>query len=184
MRFLIISDLHGSAEAFSEAIEAYKAEHADYFLICGDYLYHGPRNTLPIGYEPKDLAPLLNEYRDVIIGIRGNCDSEVDQMLLDFPIMGDYAIVFNASRRCFLTHGHIYNENRLPPLSKGDVFISGHTHIPLLKQQDGLFFVNPGSTTIPKSLSKPGYAVMDDKHIELKTLSGHETIKSIDLSLS
>ena len=182
MRFLIISDLHGSAEAFQEAIDAFKAEHADYFIICGDYLYHGPRNSLPLGYEPKDLAPLLNDYKEVIIGIRGNCDSEVDQMLIDFPMMADYAIVFHAGRRCFVTHGHIFSEGRLPCLSKGDVFISGHTHVPLLKRQDGLIFVNPGSTTIPKSLSKPGYALMDESHIELKTLSGHETISSLEFT--
>ena len=182
MRFIIISDLHGSAEAFQEATRAFEAEHADYFIICGDYLYHGPRNSLPIGYEPQDLAPLLNEYRDVIIGIRGNCDSEVDQMLIDFPMMSDYAIVFNAGRRCFVTHGHIFYEGNLPFLSAGDVFISGHTHVPLLKCKDELIYVNPGSTTIPKALSKPGYALMDDSHIELKTLSDRKVIQYLELT--
>lgn len=171
MRFLIISDLHGSVEAFQNAVRAFEHEHADYFLIAGDYLYHGPRNQLPIGYEPKDLAPVLNQYRDKIIGIRGNCDSEVDQMLLQFPMMGDYTIVFHAGRRCFLTHGHLFNQHCLPPLSPGDLFISGHTHVPVLHEQDGILFINPGSTTLPKSLSKPGYALLDDTHVELKTLA-------------
>ena len=182
MRFLIISDLHGSAEAFQSALEAFDHEHADLILICGDYLYHGPRNQLPIGYEPKDLVPLLNEHRDHIIGIRGNCDSEVDQMLIQFPIMSDYALLFNAGRRLFLTHGHIYSEDRHPYLSVGDILISGHTHIPVLKRNDdGIICLNPGSTTIPKAMSKPGYAILDDASATLKELNSHRVVASLDL---
>ena len=166
MRFLIISDIHGATEAFQLAIDAFQREHADYFILCGDYLYHGPRNMLPLGYEPANLAPLLNTQKEKILAVRGNCDAEVDQMLLEFPMMSDYLMVFHANRRCVVTHGHL----PLPPLSPGNIVISGHTHVPLLEEHDGIIYVNPGSTTIPKSLSKPGYAVMDEKSITLKTL--------------
>ncbi len=182
MRYLIISDLHGSAEAFQDALEAFEFEHANYIIICGDYLYHGPRNRLPIGYEPKDLAPLLNQHKTKILGVRGNCDCEVDQMLLEFPMMGDYLVVFAEGRRLFITHGHLFDEEHLPPLSNGDIFISGHTHVPRLTTHDGITFVNPGSTTIPKSLSKPGYAIYDGHSIVLKTLVAHETIASLELA--
>lgn len=183
MRFLVLSDLHGSAPAFKDAIQAFNHEQADSFIICGDFLYHGPRNNLPIGYDPKDLVPLLNDYKDKIIAVRGNCDAEVDQMLLQFPLMNDYTMLYNAGRRFFVTHGHLYDEQNLPPLSPGDVFISGHTHVPVLKKNDdGIIFLNPGSTTIPKSLSKPGYALIDDSHIELKTLENFNTIASLELN--
>ena len=174
MRFLIISDIHGATDAFQLAIDAFQREHADYFILCGDYLYHGPRNMLPIGYEPANLAPLMNTMKEKMIAIRGNCDAEVDQMLLDFPIMSDYSTVFHANRRCLVTHGHL----PLPPLSSGDIVISGHTHVPRLEEDNGILYVNPGSTTIPKSLSKPGYAVMDDTSVTLKTLRDGDIVKS------
>ncbi len=177
MRFLIVSDIHGATDAFHLAEEAFNREHADYFVFCGDYLYHGPRNMLPIGYDPADLAPLLNKYKEKILAVRGNCDSEVDQMLLDFPMMSDYTTIFHAGRRCVVTHGHL----PLPPLSQGDIVISGHTHVPLLEEHDGIIHVNPGSTTIPKSLSKPGYAVMDETSIALKTLRDGTIVKMLKL---
>lgn len=181
MRFLIISDLHGSAEAFQAVAEAFAYEDADAMICCGDFLYHGPRNNLPIGYEPKELAPLLNQYKDKIYAVRGNCDAEVDQFLLEFPIMAPYILVCNGASRCFVTHGHLFNEDRMPPLSAGDIFISGHTHVPRLERVDGILYVNPGSTTLPKSLSKPGYGVMDEKTVTLKALCTHDIVKTVDL---
>ena len=129
---------------------------------------------LPIGYDPADLAPLLNTQKEKILAVRGNCDAEVDQMLLEFPMMSDYLMVFHANHRCLVTHGHL----PLPPLSPGDIVISGHTHVPRLEEDNGILYVNPGSTTIPKSLSKPGYAVMDDTSITLKTLREGDIVKS------
>jgi putative phosphoesterase len=181
MKFLVISDIHGAMDAFNLAETAFKNENADYFVCCGDYLYHGPRNMLPIGYDPADLAPVLNRHKDKILAVRGNCDSEVDQMLLDFPMMSNYLIFFSNGRRFFVTHGHLYTDDTLPPLSPGDVVISGHTHVPVLEQRNNLIFLNPGSTTIPKSQSKPGYAIIDDNSIALKNLLDGTEIKRLEL---
>ncbi len=174
MTFFILSDIHGSVPAFEKALAEFRRTDADWLVLCGDYLNHGPRNDLPEGYNPKALAPLINGMKERILAVRGNCDSEVDQMLLEFPCLGDYLVFFAGGRRFFVTHGHLYNDKNLPPLSKGDVFVSGHTHVPVLEQRDGITFVNPGSPAIPKNGSEPGYALVDETGIRLSTLAGKE----------
>jgi putative phosphoesterase len=199
MKFFILSDIHGSTAAFEKAAAAFEKEKADYFLLGGDYLNHGPRNSLPKDYAPDKTAALLNRYADKIIGVRGNCDSEVDQMLLDFPMMGDYALLFMNERRCFLSHGHLYSPETLvkpiTPCPRRSIFISGHTHIPVLEYlfpgeenlsagpsfrapQGGILVINPGSPTFPKGGSEAGYALIGGEFAALKTMDG-KTIREI-----
>ncbi|MGL6130802.1 MAG: phosphodiesterase, partial [Fusobacteriaceae bacterium] len=125
MKIFVISDIHGSLFYLKKALEAFEKEEADYILILGDILYHGPRNQLPKEYNPKDVAEVLNGYKDKIISVRGNCDSEVDQMVIEFPIMSDYSNLFWNGHRIFATHGHHFNIEKLPPLQKGDILIHG-----------------------------------------------------------
>jgi putative phosphoesterase len=202
MKFFILSDIHGSIMAFEKAAAAFEKEKADYLLLGGDYLNHGPRNSLPGDYAPDKTAALLNRYADKIIGVRGNCDSEVDQMLLDFPMMGDYVLLFMNERRCFLSHGHLYSRETLirstapcPRLPEGSIFISGHTHIPVLEYlfprkenlsagpsfgapRGGILLVNPGSPTFPKEGSEAAYALLGGESAALKTMDG-KTIREI-----
>jgi putative phosphoesterase len=187
MKFFIASDLHGAAARTEKTLAAFEAEKADILLLCGDYLNHGPRNGLPEDYAPQKAVPLLNRYAEKIIGVRGNCDSEVDQMLLEFPMMADYAIVFAGGRRCFLTHGHIYSPEALtrregasPRLPEGSIFISGHTHVSVLEYWEDILFLNPGSPVMPKGGTKAGYALLGEKYAALKTLEG-ETVKELGL---
>jgi hypothetical protein len=182
MKFFIISDLHGSAPAFARAAEAFEREKADYLVLCGDYLNHGPRNPIPDGYDPQSLAEHINRYADRVLGVRGNCDSEIDQMLLSFPCLGDYLVFFTAGRRCLVTHGHIHTEKDHPPLSAGDVFISGHTHVPVLKEENGIFVVNPGSLPLPKSELGGGYALITDSGITIKSLDGTDILPPLSFS--
>jgi putative phosphoesterase len=187
MKFFIASDLHGAATRTEKTLAAFEAEKADVLLLCGDYLNHGPRNGLPEDYAPEKAVPMLNRYAEKIIGVRGNCDSEVDQMLLEFPMMGDYTIVFAGGRRCFLTHGHIYSPDVLTRreapalrLPAGSLFISGHTHMSVLEYREGILFLNPGSPVMPKGGSKAGYALLGETYAALKTLEG-ETLQEIPL---
>ncbi len=172
MKFFVLSDIHGSVPAFERAMEAFAREGADWLVIAGDYLNHGPRNPIPEGYDPQALAPLINAHKFRIMGVRGNCDSEVDQALLEFPCTGDYLVFFTGKRRCFATHGHLFDAGNHPPLAEGDIFISGHTHVPLLERRDGLIFLNPGSPSLPKEGSEPGYALISSDGIWTKTLDG------------
>lgn len=172
MILMFISDIHGSSFYAKKAIELFEEEKADYLVILGDILYHGARNPLPKEYAPKEVIEVLNHYADRIIAIRGNCDSEVDQMVLEFPLMSTYSSILCEGRRLFLTHGHIYNQDNLPPLQKGDAFIQGHTHIPVAEQVDGIHFINPGSITMPKENHPNTYGVMEDGTFTVKTLDG------------
>lgn len=182
MKFFVISDLHGSAPVFSRAADAFEREKADYLVLCGDYLNHGPRNPVPDGYDPQALTEQINRYADRILGVRGNCDSEIDQMLLSFPCLGDYLVFFTAGRRCLVTHGHLYTETDHPPLAAGDVFISGHTHVPVLKKNNGIFVVNPGSLSLPKSELGGGYALITDDGIAVKSIDGTDILPPISFS--
>src|SRR5690554_3400773 len=149
MKLFFMSDIHGSLHFLNRALERFEEEKADYMVLLGDQLYHGARNPLPLEYNPKKVIEILNGYSDKIIAVRGNCDSEVDEMVLDYPIMATYSTVLYNGKRLFLTHGHIYNENNMPKLSTGDVFIYGHTHIPKAEKLDNIFVINPGSITLP-----------------------------------
>ena len=181
MKWLIASDIHGSAYFCEKLIEAYKRENADKILLLGDILYHGPRNDLPEGYAPKQVIAMLNELAQDILCVRGNCDAEVDQMVLDFPLMADYAIISNASKEdgqsiripmIYATHGHVYNNGNLPPLQTGDILLHGHTHVPACEQHETHIYINPGSVSIPKEGSPHSYMVFDGEVFEWKTLDG------------
>lgn len=186
MKLFIISDTHGSLAAFEKALEAFKREQADFIIHCGDYLNHGPRNAIPFGYDTKALAEKLNEYKDRIISVRGNCDSEVDQMLLQFPCLESFTRIFIPTQTetycCFVHHGHLFTEKTLPEIAQKTIYISGHTHIPVLEKKEKAAFLNPGSISIPKQESLPGYGIIEqkDNHIALalKTLEG-ETYQSM-----
>ncbi|MGL5174913.1 MAG: phosphodiesterase [Cetobacterium sp.] len=180
MKIFVISDIHGSSYYLNKALEAYEKEKADYLLILGDELYHGPRNPLPQDYNPKEVSEMLNRYKSKIIAVRGNCDSEVDQMLLEYPIMSDYTVLFLEKKRIFATHGHIYNEEKIPNISEGDVLIYGHTHLPVAKYQNGIYILNPGSITLPKGGNKNSYGLFENDIFYIKDLSG-EIIKEIKL---
>ncbi|MCB2288269.1 phosphodiesterase [Clostridium sp. CS001] len=178
MKIFFMSDIHGSLYYLEKAIQLYKEENANYIVILGDELYHGPRNPLPEGYNPQLVANLLNQHKDKIIAIRGNCDSEVDQMLIDYPIMADYSIILHNDRRLFLTHGHIYNESNLPNLSENDVLIMGHTHIPVAKKYNNIFILNPGSISLPKENNPNSYGILEEDLFQIKDLEGN-VIKEI-----
>ena len=172
MKLFFISDIHGSVYYLNKALDKFKEEKADYIIILGDHLYHGARNPLSKEYNPKKVIEILNNYADIIIAVRGNCDSEVDQMVLEFPIMATYSTIFYNNKRLFLTHGHIYNENNLPKLMDGDVFIYGHTHIPKAEKIGNIYVINPGSITFPKENSPHSYGVLEDNIFTIKDLEG------------
>lgn len=172
MKWLIASDIHGSLYYGKKLIEQIKKEEPDKVIFLGDILYHGPRNDLPNDYNPKELITLLNEYKDKIISVRGNCDSEVDQMVLEFPIMADYMILTINDLTIFATHGHLYDVENIP--FKGiDVVLSGHTHVQKCDKYDNYVHMNPGSVSIPKENSYHGYMVVVDKVFYWKDLEGN-----------
>ena len=160
MKWIIASDLHGSAHYCRQLLEAWKREEAPRMLFLGDLLYHGPRNDLPEGYAPKEVIALLQERQADIFCVRGNCEAEVDQMVLDFPVMADYATLFDETgRELFLTHGHVFGAgmhnsvDHAPALPGGSALVYGHTHIKVNEESavhPGLWLFNPGSVSIPK----------------------------------
>ncbi len=154
MKLLIASDIHGSAYYCRKLIECFKESGAEKLLLLGDILYHGPRNELPREYAPKEVIAMLNPLKEYILCVRGNCEAEVDQMVLDFPVMADYAVIFDGKRTIYATHGHVYNESKLPPLSDGDILLHGHTHVPAEINHGNYTYINPGSVSIPKEGSK------------------------------
>ena len=162
MKWLIASDIHGSAKWCRKLLERYAAEGADRMLLLGDLLYHGPRNDLPEEYAPKQVIEMLNGLRQDILCVRGNCEAEVDQMVLDFPVLADYAVLDLGSRMVYVTHGHIYNESHLPPLHTGDILLHGHTHVPKCVIQEAYTYMNPGSVSIPKEGSHHGYMTLEN----------------------
>ena len=172
MKLLIASDIHGSALYCRQLLDALRREGADRLLLLGDILYHGPRNDLPEGYAPKEVIALLNPLRAQILAVRGNCDTEVDQMVLDFPVLADYALIEVNGLRLFATHGHVYNEDKLPPLMPGDVLLNGHTHVPKFVRHKAYVHLNPGSISIPKNDSPRGYVLLEGRTFSFKTLSG------------
>ena len=172
MKLLIASDIHGSALYCRALLRRFDAEQADRLLLLGDLLYHGPRNDLPPEYAPKEVAALLNARKESILCVRGNCDTEVDQMVLDFPILADYAVLSIGSRLLYATHGHIYNIDALPRLQKGDILLYGHTHVPLCREKEGILCLNPGSVSIPKDDSWRGYMTLEDGLLRWLDLEG------------
>ena len=174
MKWLIASDIHGSAYYCERLLEAFEREKADKMLILGDVLYHGPRNDLPKEYAPKKVIELLNNMKDKIMCVRGNCDTEVDQMVLKFPVLADYGIITVGGRMIYATHGHKYGPENLPPLQKGDALLFGHIHIPKCYEEDGILILNPGSVSIPKENSEHSYMLLDGNKLYWKNLEGKE----------
>ncbi len=172
MKIMIASDIHGSAFYCEKLLNAFNQENPQRLLLLGDLLYHGPRNDLPKDYAPKKVISMLNGIKDKIICVRGNCEAEVDQMVLDFPVLSESLLMFLDDRLMFATHGHIYNENKLPALQAGDVFLQGHTHIPVMKKEGDYFFINPGSVSIPKENSEHSYMIYENSCFTLKNLDG------------
>ncbi len=172
MKYIIASDIHGSAYYCEKLLCAYDTEKADRLILLGDILYHGPRNDLPDIYAPKKVIDMLNKMKDEILCVRGNCDTEVDQMVLDFPILADYAVLECGEKLVYLTHGHIYNGEKLPPIKDGDIIIHGHTHIPLCDVTEKRICLNPGSVSIPKNGSHHGYMTFDGNTFLWKDLDG------------
>ena len=150
MKLLIASDIHGSAFWCGKLMEVMEKFDPDYLLLLGDLLYHGPRNDLPKDYAPKQVIPMLSKYRDRIIAVRGNCEAEVDQMVLPFPCMADFSQLLVDGCSLYLTHGHHHSPDNLPPLKEGSIFLSGHTHVKLDEVRNGIRCLNPGSVSIPK----------------------------------
>lgn len=173
MKLFFMSDIHGSVYYLNKALDKFKEEKADYIIVLGDHLYHGARNPLPKEYNPKQVIEILNSFTDRIIAVRGNCDSEVDEMVLNFPIMATYSNILYNNKRLFLTHGHIYNENNMPKLANGDVFIYGHTHIPKVEKMDNIYIINPGSITLPKQNNPHTYGILERNTFKIKDLEGN-----------
>lgn len=173
MKYMIASDIHGSAVWCAKMTEAWEKEKADRLILLGDILYHGPRNDLPDGYAPKEVIAMLNPLKDRILAVRGNCDTEVDQMVLDFPVLADYAILENCGRMIYMTHGHVYNTEHMPPLADGDILLHGHTHIPACKQfGSNNLYMNPGSVSIPKNGTPHGFMILEDGKFLWKDMTG------------
>lgn len=182
MTIQIISDIHGSASDLKAALEAGKRFSPEYLLLLGDFLNHGPRNPLPEGYDTKAAASLLNAHKDRIVCVRGNCDSEVDQMMLEFPCLAPYTNVIVGSSRIFAHHGHALSREQLGAfLQKGTLVVSGHTHVPLLEEEGGLIYFNPGSISLPKGESEKSFGLIECgsdgiKKISLRSIEGREIL--------
>ena len=183
MRYLVLSDIHGGSEELKQALQFYKKFNCDFIILLGDLLNHGPRNKLPASYDPMIVGDILNKYKDKIISIRGNCDSEVDGMVFDFPCNAAYGyVVVETSaglKRIFLTHGHLHKIDTKEQISKlglnkGDIVLSGHTHVSGIFYKDsGVVNINPGSISIPKGGTQKGFALITENAIELYDLEGN-----------
>ena len=185
MKLMFASDIHGSAFYARKMLELFEQSGAERLVLLGDILYHGPRNDLPKEYAPKEVIAMLNPLRDRIYAVRGNCDTEVDQMVLNFPILADYALLLTEERAIYATHGHIFNENHLPPVVDGDVLIHGHTHLleaKTIQTEDGrkVWILNPGSVSIPKGGNPNTYALLEDGVFRILTLE-NEVVREISL---
>ncbi len=166
MKLMIASDIHGSAFYCEKLLKDFRASGAEKLILLGDILYHGPRNDLPVEYAPKRVIAMLNELRGELLCVRGNCDTEVDQMVLEFPILADYAVLYVGGRMIYLTHGHNFNESHLPPLQSGDILLHGHTHVPKCTPHKTYLYLNPGSVSIPKESSPHSYMLLEDNLLQ------------------
>ena len=177
MKWMIASDIHSSAYWCEKLVKAFAAEQADRLLLLGDILYHGPRNALPDGYAPMETAAMLNGLKSVTLSVRGNCEAEVDQMVLDFPALADYALLDLGSSLVFATHGHQYNAKNPPPLHPGDILLHGHTHVPVCEVHEGYLLMNPGSVSIPKNGTPHSYMTVENGLFLWKDLDGAEFMR-------
>ena len=173
MKLMFASDIHGSAYWCRKLLERFQAEAPDRLILLGDLLYHGPRNDLPRDYAPKEVLAMLNELRDQITAVRGNCDAEVDQMVLNFPIMADFVPLLVDGKTIFCTHGHLFNCDTVPPLNKGDVLINGHTHLFANEDKGDYRYVNTGSVALPKENRTNTYVIYENDEFFIKDMQGN-----------
>ena len=172
MKILFFSDIHGVPETLETLLQYAERLQPDRLVLLGDVLYHGPRNGVPNAYDPQRVAALLNQHKEAILAVRGNCDTEVDQMMLDFPILADYSEIWTETTRFFLTHGHRWNESHLPPLSPGTVLVHGHTHLPRLEVgAEGVLVFNPGSLSLPKGGHPRTFGLLDENQLAIHRLN-------------
>lgn len=174
MKLMFASDLHGSEYYTKKLVEKYNEFKCEKMVLLGDILYHGPRNDLPFGYNPKGVIELLNNMSKDIVAVRGNCEAEVDQMVLDFNCMSDSLLMWERGRKFFITHGHIYNKDNLPKLNDGDILLHGHTHVKTIEKIGEMLYINPGSVSIPKENNPPSFMIYED---------GRFTIYDFDLNI-
>ena len=172
MKLMFASDIHGSRSATEAILRQYQLEGASRLVLLGDLLYHGPRNDLPDAYDPKAVTTLLNKNKNELLCVRGNCDAEVDQMVLDFPIQADYALFDLDGITAFVTHGHLFHLDHLPPHKDGDLLIHGHTHVLTVQKKDGMTYINPGSAALPKENNPKSYMIYENGLFTIKTLEG------------
>jgi len=177
MKLMFISDIHGSSQCLEVVLKRYNEEKADKLVILGDVLYHGPRNPIPEGYQPQEVIELLNPLKDQILAVRGNCDSEVDQMVLAFSLMGDFRQVYLDHHDFYLSHGHLYHNELPSTLAKGTIYVQGHSHIPMIKNNGLNWHFNPGSITLPKEGHPPTYGIYEDNALSVKTMDGQVYIR-------
>lgn len=180
MKIMFASDIHGSAYYCRKLLEQHQKENPEKLILLGDLLYHGPRNDLPKEYAPKQVISMLNGIKEELLCVRGNCEAEVDQMVLEFPVLADYMVMFEAGRMFFITHGHVYNKEHLPMLKKGDLLIHGHTHIQAMEDCGDFVYINPGSVSIPKAGNQHSYMMYEDGMFAIRNLDG-EAIMSYSL---
>lgn len=169
MKWLVASDIHGSAYYCERLIEKFKEEKAERLLLLGDLLYHGPRNDLPLEYAPKRVIELLNSIAESIIAVRGNCEAEVDQMVLNFPVLAEYAVICIGNKTVYVTHGHHLDGFKY--IKNSSIILFGHTHIPENTLENGIRYINPGSVSIPKQDSVHSYIIMDEQGFKWKNIN-------------
>ena len=175
MKFMFASDIHGSKKECEKLFTLFEEEQADRLILLGDYLYHGPRNGIPEDYDPKAVSEILNQHKTKIFCVRGNCDSEVDQMMLEFPMMADYMLLpLTKNKLAFITHGHLYSTQTPPQLQTGDLLIHGHTHIPTVEKLETYTYLNPGSVSFPKSQHGSSYMIYENEKFTIKTFDRQE----------
>ena len=182
MKLMFASDIHGSLPVAERVLALFAESGARWLVILGDVLNHGPRNALPEGYAPAQVAERLNSVAERIIAVRGNCDSEVDQMLLHFPITAPWQQVLTEHQRLFLTHGHLYGPANLPPLAAKDVLVYGHTHLPVAEKRDEIFLFNPGSVSIPKGGFAASYGLLDGHKLQVLALNDQQVIAEVAIN--
>ena len=180
MKILIASDIHGDLDSMKKVLSAYESESAEKLLLLGDLLYHGPRNDLPSTYAPKAVIELLNENKNNILTVRGNCDTEVDQMVLSFPILADYVWLALDGLSVLATHGHHHNTATPPPMNAGDILLHGHTHVLKIEEfGNGNWYINPGSAALPKENNPRTYAIYENRKFTIKTFDGAVVLEKL-----
>lgn len=170
MKLMFASDIHGAADCCEKMLKRFDEERAEKLFLLGDILYHGPRNDLPADYAPKRVIAMLNERKNQLLCVRGNCDTEVDQMVLEFPIMAEYALLYLDGRTVFLTHGHKFNTDNPPSLNDGDILLHGHTHVQTIDESRNYTYINPGSVSLPKNGMPKSYLIYEDGIFTIKEI--------------